>query len=148
VEVTIDTRPRVSTPPPLPPPQASFIGSPMINVGVPGTASTSAQDIGIKAFAIRKTVAEFTSEKVAALLHEMAFELGAQRRYDCFLGSGYGIVTSWVGIGMADVGCEEGVETVWAEAVMPFCDGCVLVREGRVMWRWEGRWGRNGGRKV
>jgi len=32
---------------------------------------------------------------------------------------------------MADVGFEEGVETVWAEAVMPFCDGCVLAREGK-----------------
>lgn len=126
MDVTIDARRRVS--PPLPP---SFIGSPIINVGVPGTASTSAEDIGTKASAIRKTVATFTPDAVAALLHEMAFELGAQRRWNCFLGKGHVIVTSWVGIGIGEVCFEKGVEPVWEQALMPFCDGCVLVREGR-----------------
>ena len=92
LDVSIDARRRVE--PKLP---IEFIGSPIVNIAVKGTASDAEDDVGLKAAAIRRTIGEFTSDSMAALLHEMAFELGAQRRWNCFLGRKHVIVTSWVG---------------------------------------------------
>lgn len=75
LDISIDGRRRLRNP--LPP---SFIGSPILNVGIPtmvgpGTAS-SAKDVADKAAAIRDHIARFDGLAVAALLHEMCFELG------------------------------------------------------------------------
>lgn len=76
LDVSIDGRRRLQNP--LPP---SFIGSPILNVGIPtkvaGTTipASGAKDIADKAAAIRNNVAMFDGEAVAALLHEMCFEL-------------------------------------------------------------------------
>lgn len=131
LDVSIDGRRRLSRPLP-----ASFIGSPIFNVGVATEAlSTSddasrAKDVADKAAAIRSDVAMFDAEAVAALLHEMCFELGAQRRWNCFLGDYHTIVTSWVGVGVDEVVFEAGKEVRWAEALLPPCDGVVIVGEG------------------
>lgn len=138
LDVSIDGRRRL--PKPLPP---SFIGSPILNAGVatkvlPATttssspaSSSSAQDVADKAAAIRSTVARFDGGAVAALLHEMCFELGGQRRWNCFLGDYHTIVTSWVGIGVREVVFEEeGKKARWAEPLVPPCDGVVIVSEG------------------
>ena len=131
IDISIDGRRRLQKP--LPP---SFIGSPIFNAGVATKvrASTSpasnAKDVAGKAAAIRNTVARFDGEAVAALLHEMCFELGGQRRWNCFLGDYHTIVTSWVGIGVGEVVFEEGKKARWAEALMPPCDGVVIVGEG------------------
>lgn len=131
--VSIDGRRRLLKP--LPP---SFIGSPIFNVGIPTKAvitaspAGSAKDIADKAAAIRNNVAKFDGEAVAALLHEMCFELGGQRRWNCFLGDHHTIVTSWVGIGVGEVVFEEGKKVRWAEPLIPSCDGVVIVGEGGV----------------
>ena len=74
----------------------------------------------------------FDGEGVAALLHEMCFELGGQRRWNCFLGDHHAIVTSWVGVGVGEVVFEQGNRVRWAEALIPPCDGVVIVGEGGV----------------
>ena len=131
IDVSIDGRRRLQKP--LPP---SFIGSPIFNAGVatkvPTTLSPAgnAEDVAGKAATIRNTVARFDGEAVAALLHEMCFELGGQRRWNCFLGDHHTIVTSWVGIGMRGVVFEEGKKARWAEPLIPPCDGVVIVSEG------------------
>ena len=72
----------------------------------------------------------FDPESTAALLHEMAFELGAQRRWNCFLGDQHVIATSWVGIGLRDVVFEPDSDPEWVEAVLPSCDGLLQIMEG------------------
>ena len=84
----------------------------------------------IGAAAIRDTVAKFDGEAVAALLHEIYFELGGRRRWNCFLGDYHTTVTSWVGIGIREVVFEEGKKVRWAEVLLPPCDGVVVVGEG------------------
>ena len=133
LDVSIDVRRRVE--PKLP---AGFIGSPIMNVGiittVPATQSPGKGgvdiDLGGKAANIRNTISLFTPTNTAALLHEMAFELGAQRRWNCFLGDKHVIVTSWVGIGLEDVVFEKGEKPVWVESILPPCEGTVQVMEG------------------
>lgn len=125
--VSIDGRRRLQKP--LPP---SFIGSPILNVAVPtrAAAATSRKDVADKAAVIRNHVARFDGEAVAALLHECCFELGGQRRWNCFLGDYHTVVTSWVGIGVEGVVFEDGKAVRWAEALLPPCDGVVVVGEG------------------
>ncbi len=89
----------------------------------------------------------FDGEAVAALLHEMCFELGAQRRWNCFLGDFHTIVTSWVGVEVREVVFEEGREVRWAEALLPPCDGVVIVGEGGCGGGGEGVEGGCGTRK-
>ena len=128
IDISIDGRRRLQKP--LPP---SFIGSPIFNAGVATKVRSStspAKDVADKAAAIRNTVAQFDGEAVAALLHEMCFELGGQRRWNCFLGDYHTIVTSWVGIGLREVVFEAGKKARWAEALIPPCDGVVIVGEG------------------
>ena len=133
VAVSVDARRRLQEP--LPP---SFIGSPILNVGISAKATattspaSSAKDMADKAAAIRNNVAKFDGEAVAALLHEMCFELSGQRRWNCFLGDYHTIVTSWVGIGTGEVMFEAGKRVRWAEALIPPCDGVVIVGEGGI----------------
>ena len=127
LDVSIDARRRLRTP--LPP---SFIGSPVLNVGVRTSAGAGADDVAGKAAAIRDCVARFDGGAVGALLHEMCFELGGQRRWNCCLGDRHVVVTSWVGVGVGGVVFEEGRGVRWAEALMPLCDGVVVVGEGGV----------------
>lgn len=76
IDVSIDGRRRLQNP--LPP---SFIGSPILNVAIPTkvkpttSPASGAEDIADKAAAIRDHIAMFDGEAVAALLHEMCFEL-------------------------------------------------------------------------
>ena len=120
LDISVDVRRRVS--PPLP---SCFIGSPIVNAACPTTASSNpsdiAKDVGQKAASIRNTIMKFDADNTASLLHEMAFELGAQRRWNCFLGDYHVIATSWIGIGIGDVVFEEGVRSLWVEALLPPC---------------------------
>lgn len=155
MDVSVDVRRRLN--PSLPP---SFIGSPIINAACPTTASRSitpldlAKDVGRKAASIRNTVMKFDADNTASLLHEMAFELGAQRRWNCFLGDYHVIATSWIGIGLGDVVFEEGVRSLWVEALLPPCESMVQLKEGigevqpengdKTGEKWSREWWRNG----
>ena len=48
------------------------------------------------------------------------------------MGDHHTIVTSWVGIGVGEVVFEEGKKVMWAEPLLPPCDGVVLVGEGGI----------------
>ena len=131
LDITLDVRRRLK--PALP---SSFIGSPIFNAACATIASNTmlpddlAKKVGERAASTRKTIQEFDADSMAALLHEMAFEPGAQRRRNGFLGDNHVIVTSWLGIGLGDVVFEPDVRSVWAEALMPSCDGVLQVMEG------------------
>lgn len=80
---------------------------------VPATQSPGKDGVlGGKAANIRNTISLFTPTNKAAILHEIAFELGARRRWNCFLGDKHVIVTSWVDIGLEDVMFEKGEKPV------------------------------------
>ena len=98
LNVTFYARRRLEKP--LPP---SFVGSPILNakIGTIVAASADEEDVANKAASIRTGISTSTGEKIAAYLHEVAFELGGQRRWNCSLGDYHTIVTSWVGIGFA-----------------------------------------------
>ena len=131
MDVSIDVRRRLQ--PQLP---TTFLGSPIINAACATSATCStvsehrAVDVSGKAACIRKTIQKFDAENMAALLHEMAFELGAQRRWNCFLGDEHIVTTSWIGIGLKDIVFEADVRTVWVEALLPSCEAMLQIAEG------------------
>lgn len=118
--------------PPLP---ASFVGSAMINTICATGVHTStaekdpAKDEADKATSIRKTLQQFDSENIAALLHRMRFEHGPHQRQSYFVGIDHVIATSWTGIGLDHVAFEPNVRPVWVEALMPNVDGMVQIME-------------------
>lgn len=112
--------------PPLPP---SFLGSPLTLAKVTSTGRHAIDHrLGEIAASIRSTLQAFNSFTLPALLHEMAFEMGAQRLWNGFLGRRNTIVTSWLQLGIRDVDFGAGVPT-YVEAVMPSTDGCIQVME-------------------
>ena len=133
LDISIDARRRLD--PPLP---ESFVGSPFVGAGVrtqavPEELSSyeKERDVASKAVAIRSTIRKYDHEAMAAYLHEVAFEKGAQRRWNVFLGERHTIVTSWAGIGAWDVVFDKDVGVPrWVEPTIPFCDNVVIVMEG------------------
>lgn len=131
MDITLDVRRRLKLALP-----ESFIGSPIFNAACTTTTSSPivpndlAKEVGERAASIRETIQDFDVDSMAALLHEMAFELGAQRRRNGFLGNNHVIVTSWLGIGLGNVIFEPGVWSVWEEALMPSCDGVLQIMAG------------------
>lgn len=62
---------------------------------------------------------KFDADSTACLLQELAFEISARRRWNCFMRDHDVIATSWVGIGSGYVIFEEGVRSLWVEPLMP-----------------------------
>ncbi|KAF8182106.1 transferase family-domain-containing protein [Mycena galopus ATCC 62051] len=118
--VTLGVRDRVA--PPLPP---RTLGSPIVLARASGTAETPLPRL---ARAIRETVGEFTPPRVAALLHEMAFDVDARRMWAAFIGRRNTIVTSWVRLGVYEVDFGAG-RPRFVQSVMPAMDGVVQVME-------------------
>lgn len=77
---------------------------------------------------IRSTLSQFTSERLAAHLHEKMYEASPQRIWQAFQGRRHIIATSWVGTGVHKLDFGQG-KAMYVEAVMPSCDGCVQVME-------------------
>lgn len=110
--------------PPLPP---SFLGSPIF--GALAT-STPSHTLSQRALAIRHSISTFTPAAVAAILHEEAYTIGAQRIWNMFLGRRHTISTSWLRLGIYDVDLlGEGAGARYVDAMMPSMDGCVQFME-------------------
>jgi hypothetical protein len=142
LDITLGLRSRIE--PPLPP---AFLGSPILNAAVPTTTSSSPSgslaQLTDSATQIRQTVQKFSAPAIAALLHDMAFEVSPQRLWRAFLGSHHVLVTSWLNLGLEEVEFLGNGRLRHVEPVMPFCDGLVDILEmiGDVG---EGHWSRNG----
>ncbi|KII91091.1 hypothetical protein PLICRDRAFT_158656 [Plicaturopsis crispa FD-325 SS-3] len=142
LDVTFGLRPRVS--PALP---DAFLGSPLMitHVTTTGLAScTSSRSLGTLAASIRTTVAQFTPTAISAVLHELAYELAPQRRWNAFLGRRNSIVTSWLRLGMYALDFGAGSAPRYAEAAMPSVDGCIQVMERGPAQENSGHWCEDG----
>ncbi|KAH6674972.1 transferase family-domain-containing protein [Halenospora varia] len=126
LNITLGARSRIE--PKLP---DSFIGSPLFLAYIqsPGTFASS-PSLSKTATSIRETISLFTSDKVAAMLHDAAHEVAPQRVWQAFLGNNHTLVTSWMRLGVYDVDFEgTGRGPRYVQAVMPKMDGCVQVME-------------------
>ena len=167
IDTTLGLRPRLGLP-------ATFVGSPVLLTSLSATYESvaglqwnstakqksfpSAEAMAMSAARLRKHTIAFDSERIAALLHEMAFEVAPQRIWNGFLGRCHTMATSWVRAGVwsvdfgfsrvlsneSDQGSGRGQGLQWAGNVMPVLDGLVTVTEaettpgdGRQDW-WKG----------
>jgi len=130
LDMTFGLRPRVS--PPLP---NSFLGSPITHAAIPYTITDSRPELDRLAKKIRTTLKEFSSESIAELLHDNAYEVAPQRLWRACLGREHVLLTTWVHSGVYEVDFMGGKNTEprYVEAVMLSLDGLVEVMEaGRV----------------
>ncbi|KAJ7461983.1 transferase family-domain-containing protein [Mycena latifolia] len=123
-----------------PPLGARALGSPIVLARAAGTAATTLAQL---ARAIRGAVVQFTPPRVAALLHEMAFDVDARRMWGGFIGRRNIIVTAWVRLGVYEVDFGAG-RPRFVHAVMPAMDGVVQVMEARPQSSAGGPWYRDG----
>lgn len=134
LHLTLGLRPRLS--PPLP---ASFLGSPIFTstTTTPVSNLLSASSLPSTALLIQNSTAQFRSEKLGALLHDLAYEPCLWRLWHCFLGSNRVLLSSWVRSGVWDVdfsgreneGGQKGEQMVGVLPLMPSCDGLLVVVE-------------------
>jgi hypothetical protein len=142
LDITLGLRLRVS--PPVP---EKFMGSPIIlaDVSLSGREASFGDSTAVVK-KIKSTMALFTSDNIAAHLHDKLHVASPQRIWQAFQGKRHIILTSWVHTGIHEVDFGDG-QPVYVEAIMPPCDGCVQVmeaaatlesdrREGKSSW-WE-----------
>jgi hypothetical protein len=137
--MTFGFRPRVN--PPLP---DTFLGSPITHAAIESTISNpeeagegDSQALPLLARSIRNTLSKFTADKIAAILHDKAYEVAPQRLWTACLGRHYILLTTWVRSGVYDIdiigrggdGKEESGRPKYVEALMPAMDGLVEVLE-------------------
>ncbi|ORY60100.1 transferase family protein [Pseudomassariella vexata] len=124
LDVTMDVRRRVS--PPLP---ETFLGSPILLTHIKSPASVIREaSIGSLALRLRRTMQQFTPDKVAAHLHDAAFEVSPQRLWLGFQGSLHVLVTSWQRLRLYEVDFEgTGVRPRFVHGAMPKSDGLLVV---------------------
>ncbi|KAJ7067153.1 transferase family-domain-containing protein [Mycena amicta] len=118
----------------------AFLGSPIVLARATATAATSLAQIARE---IRETMVQFTPPRVAALLHEMAFDVDSCRMWAGFLGSRNAIVTSWLRLGVYEVDFGAGRPSL-VHSVMPILEGVVQVMEGMPQTQAGGPWYQDG----
>nr|GAT45292.1 predicted protein [Mycena chlorophos] len=127
----------------LPRPNKNMLGSPIVLARASATPQTTVKQM---ARDIRSTLTAFTPPRVGALLHEMAFDVDAQRMWGCCVGSRNTIVTSWVRLGVYEV--DFGFRSPrFVYSVMPILEGIVQVMEAGPHQREGGeqrQWWRDG----
>lgn len=128
LDMTFGLRARVS-----PPLGDNFLGSPITHAAIPypsasSSSSSSQPELGQIAQTIRSTLATFNERAIGQLLHDAAFEVAPQRLWRACLGREHVLLTTWVHAGVHEVRFGE-VELRYVEAVMPACDGLVVVME-------------------
>jgi hypothetical protein len=124
MSVTLDARRRVS--PPLP---ETFIGSPLLLTHVKGSAASIRNArISDLALNLRQTMQLFTSDKMAAVLHDAAHEISPQRLWLGFVGTLHLIVSSWQRLRVYDVDFEgKGARPRYVHAVLQKSDGLLML---------------------
>lgn len=129
LDMTFGLRARVD--PPLP---DTFMGSPITHAAIPfpslspSSQTSSAPKLSETASQIRSTLSSIQGPAIAALLHDAAFEVDPQRIWRAALGREHILLTTWVHSGIHDVDFGGG-GLRYVEAVMPACDGLVVVME-------------------
>lgn len=127
LDLSLGARDRVS--PTLP---ETFLGSPLFLTHIGGSGSSACQEtLGETASRIRGTMKQFTSDAVAAMLHDAAFEVSPQRLWQAFLGSEHTLVTSWLRLRLYDVDFVGG-QPRYVHAIMPKMDGCVQIMDSAI----------------
>ncbi|KAG8158898.1 hypothetical protein KVR01_011341 [Diaporthe batatas] len=152
LDVTLGLRARVS--PPLP---GSFAGSPILlghvarrgrdvcsssspSSSAAGARARAGVPLGAIAVGIRRMMALFTPEAVAAYIHDAAHEVSPQRLWQAFVGGQHTLVTSWVRAGAYEVDfcgdggggggeCDGGTRPVYVQGKMPRMDGLLQVMD-------------------
>ncbi|KZF19272.1 hypothetical protein L228DRAFT_251388 [Xylona heveae TC161] len=129
LDLTLGVRSRVS-----PKLSERFVGSPIFlaHYSLPLEAARSSP-LGKIALGIRGTTALFTTPSVAALLHEKAHQVSAQRYWDGFCGRHHVIVTSWAHLNVYQVDFVGDGRNVprYVLPLMPDVDGCLQLMEAR-----------------
>src|SRR3569833_1028301 len=126
LNVTLGARTRLAHPLP-----ETFLGSPLFLTHITAPASeVCASNVGDIAIKLRRTMVQFTPEKVGVLLHSLAHEASPQRLWQGFLGERHLLVTSWLRLGVYEVdfeGC--GMTPRYVHSYMPKMDGCLQVTD-------------------
>ncbi|OJJ50967.1 hypothetical protein ASPZODRAFT_31702, partial [Penicilliopsis zonata CBS 506.65] len=121
---------RKRTHPPLP---DRFVGSPTVAAAISATSqqvcSEETDTLAHLATRIRKTVALFTSDNLAAHLHMKLHEQCPQRMWPSFPGRRHLVVTSWVRTRLYEADFGSGTPR-YVKGVMPSVDGMLHVMEG------------------
>jgi hypothetical protein len=129
LNVSIDSRRRVS--PALP---ETFLGSPLLMTHVKGAASAVREaSLGELASSVRRALAAFTPDKMAAILHDAAYEVSPQRLWLGFVGTLHLIATSWQRLRLYEVDFEgSGRRPAYVHPIMEKCDGTLVVLDSVV----------------
>ncbi|KAI1855274.1 hypothetical protein JX266_000139 [Neoarthrinium moseri] len=124
LNVTLDARRRVS-----PPLSETSIGSPLLLTHVKGLASAvRSASIGELALRLRTTIQLFTPDKMAAILHDAAYEVSPQRLWLGFIGTLHIIATSWQRLKLYEVIFDKGGKRPqYVHSVMDKCDGTLVI---------------------
>ncbi|PNP44642.1 hypothetical protein THARTR1_11017 [Trichoderma harzianum] len=132
LDFTIGVRGRVS--PALP---DTFVGSPLVltHISTPtrniGALNTKIEPIASQ---IRTCLDRFTSEAVAAILHDEAHEVAPQRLWRSFLGTKHTLVTSWARLGVNDIDfVGNGLRPRYVHAIMSPLDGLLCVMDSGML---------------
>ncbi|KAJ7682071.1 transferase family-domain-containing protein [Mycena polygramma] len=120
----------------MPPLGARALGSPIVVGRAIGTAGCSLPQL---ARTIREMVGQFTPARVAALLHEMAFDLDSRRMWAWFIGRHNTLVTSWLRHGVYEIDLGGG-RPRFVHGVLPAMDGIVQVMEAMPRCSAGGSW--------
>ncbi|KAJ7770979.1 transferase family-domain-containing protein [Mycena maculata] len=124
----------------VPPLGARALGSPIVLARASGTTGMSLAEL---ARAIRAVVVSFTPVRVAAVLHEMAFDVDSRRMWGGFIGWRNTIVTSWMRLGVYEVDFGGG-RPRFVQAVMPAMAGVIQVMEAMPQSSSGGPWYQDG----
>jgi hypothetical protein len=116
-----------------------FLGSPILLTAIKASGREAcAEDSSAELAArVRRTVAEFTPDAVAAHFHDKAFDQYPQRLWQTFLGSRHLLTTSWIRTEVYSIDFGRGVPR-YVEAVMPKMDGLFQIMEAKPLSRGQG----------
>ncbi|CAK5268331.1 unnamed protein product [Mycena citricolor] len=115
---------------------SDFLGSPIVLARASASSSDSLPSL---ARSIRRTVAQFTPARAAALLHDMACSIDSRRFWGGFIGRRNLIITSWVRLGVYEIDFGSG-RPRFVHALMPFMEGVVQIMESPQTTGVEGPW--------
>ncbi|KAL9619735.1 MAG: hypothetical protein Q9160_005666 [Pyrenula sp. 1 TL-2023] len=115
---------------------SNTLGSPILNSTITTTASSMlSSPLSATASLIQSTIAQFTPDKLGALLHDMAYDICPWRIWHAFLGAKRLLVTSWVrsgawGVDFTGEGTGDVSQSLRAVLpLMPSCEGLCVIME-------------------
>jgi hypothetical protein len=95
----------------------------------------SAMALGDLALELRRTLTGFTPDKLAAVLHDAAYEVSPQRLWLGFMGTRHLIATSWQRLRAYEVDFEGrggSKRPVYVHPIMERCDGTLVIADSMI----------------